>query len=947
MTFPQDHSVLVRPMAWRTLLLLATVWLLSFSGVLQRLDWIFYDTYLSLIKKTIAHNETVIVAIDEKSLQTFGQWPWSREIHAEFIDRLAQAGNNTVLLDVLFAEADTRHPQADELLAAAIAKHGSVILPVVPAADPVTHKLHAIEPLAAFRLNATLGHADIELDRDGVARRVFLYAGIDAPQWPTIGLALLHKALHHEIFPQSHFAVALPENAGRWVRSQEILIPYTGPPQTFRQFSYAQVFYDASLLKQLENKIILVGVTADGLGSRFAIPVSAGDHHLISGVEWHANILEMLRHDRMIYPVSATVASFTSVIWVLAMFILTMLFNRIFSLPLLLVIFAGSLAAAGIVLIWLQIWIPPAAALLGILAIYPLWNWHRINEYIQTLFAASVYTNTALGSVDDGVIATDTNNRIVAVNDSMQKILGMQQMPLVGKSLQQVLTFKGADSDIILKFDDDSVTNRSDKLTLQCYLEAVDGQKKTVRLTRQPIRDKQNRLTGFVLSVNDLTDNIALTQKVTSLGSHDLLTGLPNRSLLLGQFDELASVAKARGEGIIILFMALDNFKKINNALGHRAGDTLLCQVARRIEEIKDHFHYLARWSGDEFVVLVSSRQVSTDTAVQLAQQLLAAIRQPFTVDDQDVFMTASIGISFYPQNGDKGEMLLEYAATAMHHSKHSGGNNFSFYSPELSVVWTRDQLAFEKELRAALDDGQLQVFYQPIVDARQQHVLHIEALVRWPHPERGFLAPGDFVPFAEQIGVIEQLGEQVLSIACLAAYDLSGSLGRPVSISVNVNPRQLLFGNFAQVVSQTLRQTGLPASSLILEITEDAIVNNIPLAREILGNIKKHGVTIALDDFGTGYSSLSLLRDLPIDTLKIDRSFIRTLGQNAHDLMITQAIIGLGKNLNLKVIAEGVETKQQMQILLDQHCNLQQGYYFSRPVPYAALSKWIHNVNF
>jgi EAL domain-containing protein (putative c-di-GMP-specific phosphodiesterase class I) len=316
-----------------------------------------------------------------------------------------------------------------------------------------------------------------------------------------------------------------------------------------------------------------------------------------------------------------------------------------------------------------------------------------------------------------------------------------------------------------------------------------------------------------------------------------------------------------------------------------------------------------------------------------VATKILESIRNQIVLIEQAVYVTASVGISFYPQDGQSAETVLERAGTPMYRIKHKGGNSFGFYSPESSIVWTRDRLEFEKELRVALSEGRLQVLFQPITDLNQHQIVKMEALVRWPHPTRGFLSPGEFIPLAEHTGLIRQLGETVLRTACIAAYNLLQD-GKKISVSVNINPRQLFDGNLSQTISQTLKETGLPADLLVLEITEDAVVSDLARAAEILSDIKALGVSIALDDFGTGYSSLSLLRELPIDILKIDKSFIRLLDQNINDLTITQAIIGLGRNLNLDVIAEGVESKQQMQVLLNHECYLQQGYYFSRPIP-------------
>jgi EAL domain-containing protein (putative c-di-GMP-specific phosphodiesterase class I) len=324
-----------------------------------------------------------------------------------------------------------------------------------------------------------------------------------------------------------------------------------------------------------------------------------------------------------------------------------------------------------------------------------------------------------------------------------------------------------------------------------------------------------------------------------------------------------------------------------------------------------------------------------------MAQNILDAIRRRFEIDDLGVFVSVSIGISSYPESGSTSEIALERAGTAMYRVKQDGGNQFGFYSPESSVVWTRDQLELETELRAAIKNDELQVLFQPIVNAKTHRITRMEALVRWPHPKRGYLSPSEFIPLAEETGQIEQLGEVVLKASCLSAYALL-QLGYPVNISVNVNPRQLLNKNFQQTIIQTLHDTGLPAKSLILEITESAIVNDMERVGKVLEAIKMLGVSVALDDFGTGYSSLTLLRELPIDILKIDKSFVRMLDQNNNDLKIVQAIIGLGKNLGLAIIAEGVETEQQSSLLLQYECDYQQGYYFSRPIPYEALCEWI-----
>lgn len=919
----------------RAILLLAGVGLLSFFSVLERIDAVFYDK-ISTIQQSLPDNNIVIVAIDEESLQTLGRWPWSRSLHAELINRLHKTGSNVIGLDILFSEPQN-DPFADELLAAAIAAHGAVILPVAPVADGNVERIYLVEPLSFFRESARLGHVDIELDSDGIARRVFLKAGIEEPRWPAFGLALATQSNKYTADWTGALSETPVNTRGRWVRSHEALIPYAGQPGSFQQLSYTQVLFDDQVLSSLKNKIIIVGMTATGMGMRFATPVSPLNRQPMSGVEWHANVLNMILHDRAIHPVADHSIGLISIIWVLTALLAVSILQRNITIPFLLILLGCGLFFVWVALSLAHIWLPPSAALLGTIAIYPLLNWRRINEFMQSLFVAKAGSNAALESVGDGVITTDARDHVIYMNRGAERIFGVTLNQVQGALLPTILDLSKIRDGTYHESEGSELPVLAFNVnTIQCYLKTASGEKRAVRITRHTLRDEQEVLMGFVIAIADITDTVELTKQVAYQASYDTLTKLPNRALLLTRFEELISTVHEHGKTITAFFVTLDNFKKINDALGHRAGDELLKMVSKRLTNTAHQSSIVARWGGNEFVLLFDHLH-KDDTTPQMAQKILESIRQKFRIHNQEVFVTVSIGIGFFPEDGENSEAVLERASTVMHRVKIEGGNSFGFYSAESSVAWTRDRLEFEKELRTALNEGHLQVLYQPIVDVHQRRIVRMEALVRWPHPTRGYLSPGDFLPLAESVGLMEQLGEAVLRSACTAAEKLLQA-GKPVNVSVNVNPRQLLYGNFMQTLSHVLSETKLPATSLILEITESAVVSDIGRASDILIQIKALGALIALDDFGTGYSSLTLLRELPIDILKIDKSFIRALDQNLNDLTITQAIIGLGMNLNLAIIAEGVESEQQVRILLNHHCHLQQGYYFSRPVPYESL---------
>lgn len=938
----------------RAAMLLVVVGLLSVSGWLQRLDWLVYDEIISR-QSFQPDSDIVIVAIDEESLRTIGKWPWSRELHAGLIDRLSQIGSNVVALDLLLSEPDVDHPEADKRLKTAIFTHGNVVLPVAPAQNASGDRFSLIQPLASLQRRATLGHVDVELDRDGVARRTFLYAGIDIPAFPALGLALADKG---SLPNRMRLLSRMPEadktivNTGNsWVRSREIMVPFAGPPGTYPRISYARLLNDDDLLDDLRGKIIIVGMTATGLQQGFLTPVSLTRHNYMSGVEWHASVVDMLRNGRSIYPVPEMVAIAVTVLWVLAVLLVVNIVPGRFRSLVLLVSLAAGIGLVTMLLGVFHIWLPPGVALIGTLAVYPLQSWQRINEFIQSQFITGSCLQAVFDSVQEGVITVDAKGNILYLNQESERILGARSEQLIGKPLEQLIGVclipDKQDRDVN---GSGSADTRPDSRIQHCVLTLPSGDRRTIRVTHRALYDRWRIPAGAVVTISDISDTLEMKQQIARQANYDVLTMLPSRNFLLSRFGELAVSARQHGAALIVCLVSVDNFSKINDAFGYHSGDALLKMIADRLLKLVCSEDLIARWSGDEFMLVVD-RPVREGQELQFARKVQETINRRFEINGQEVFISASIGIriSSQPDQVDeKSEIFLDEAVSAMRRVKRQGGNGFQFYASGQMNAWTREQLEFERDFRLAIEnqDKALHVLFQPIVDVQQKRVVHNEVLVRWAHPTRGLLSPGDFIPLAERVGLIGQLGDLVLWISCRIAADLA-KVGQAVDISVNVASRQLLHPDFLQKVAGVLERTGLPAGRLMLEITESAVISDLPRAAEALVRLKALGVAIALDDFGTGYSSLSLLRELPLGILKIDKSFIQGIeqdhpGDEKFDFAIARAIIALGDNLGLGVIAEGVETEKHMEFLRKHHCYLQQGYYFSRPLSTTQLMQFM-----
>ena len=415
------------------------------------------------------------------------------------------------------------------------------------------------------------------------------------------------------------------------------------------------------------------------------------------------------------------------------------------------------------------------------------------------------------------------------------------------------------------------------------------------------------------------------------LAHHDALTGLPNRLLFIDRLGQAMAQANRNERLVAVMLLDLDRFKAINDTLGHTMGDLLLRNVAEFLVSCVREDDTVARLGGDEFTIMLPEIQHIQDAAT-VAQKILDAFTRPFFLDGHELFIGTSIGIALYPFNEDLS-LLLRNADIAMYEVKQQGGNNYQFYTAEMNTA-SLQRLSLEGALRRALERGEFVLHYQPQIDLTRGEIVGVEALVRWQHPERGLLGPMEFIPLAEENGLIVPIGEWVLRTACAQARAWQEAGLRPIRVAVNLSVRQFYQKNLVETVARILEQTGLDSRYLELEITESCLMQNTQTTVALLAELNRLGMRISIDDFGTGYSSLSYLKRFPVDTLKIDRSFVCDIGTDPDDDAIVKAIIALAQSLELRVVAEGVETPEQLHFLRTHGCNEIQGYLISRPLP-------------
>ncbi|HUW27229.1 MAG TPA: EAL domain-containing protein [Sulfuriferula sp.] len=538
---------------------------------------------------------------------------------------------------------------------------------------------------------------------------------------------------------------------------------------------------------------------------------------------------------------------------------------------------------------------------------------------------------TVLETVDEGIVSISESGSIELFNPGAERIFGYRSADILGSNVSILMPepYRSEHDEYLRRYRE---TGTAHVIGTGREVRAQRSNGEIFPMELQISEYSLDARRQFIGIMRDITERKAAEEKIIHLAHHDALTNLPNRRLVQERIQQTIAWARRSGAQFAVMFIDLDKFKGINDTLGHDVGDRLLQMVAHRLTECLREGDTVGRQGGDEFIVLLGMLSAAEDAAL-VAQKILGALSAPFVINGQDLRTSASIGIAVYPQDGTDVETLLKNSDTAMYHAKEAGRRDYHFFTQAMNAAAT-ERLLLESSLRQAIDRNELLLHYQPLVSLEEGGIVATEALVRWNHPELGLVSPARFIPVAEDSGLIVPLGEWVLRQACgqLKQWREQGiQLRRMV---VNLSPRQFRQKHLVQTFSRVLSETGVDPHWLGLEITESVIMENPEVSIGILEELKALGIELSLDDFGTGYSSLGYLKRFPIDKLKIDQSFVRDITTDADDKAMVAAIIVMAHQLNIRVVAEGVETEAQLAFLREQGCDEYQGYYFSRPLP-------------
>lgn len=855
-----------------------------------------------------ATGDVVVIAIDARSIEQIGVWPWPRRLHAELLQRLERAGIADVAFDVDFSTPSD--PASDRTFVEALhSAGGSTVLPAFkqPAADGLTY---FNRPLPQFRNEAWTSVVNVAVEPDGLVRRYAFGQKLDDEFLPSMGAVL----------------------AGRFdANSPSFLIDFSIRSATIPRISFVDVLRgDEATLSRLEGKKVIVGGTALELGDRFSTPNGG----ILAGPVLQAVAAESILQNRALHWTSGAVTLIGLVLLMLAMM---WAWRRV------------SAGARAIALVLAAV--AAEAAAFALQANYPL----AVDTALFHIAIAAYLAAVALDEIDirallsrvaesrfqriamslgDGLVCTDSNYLITVWNGGAHAIFGYRAEEVIGKPFDAIY----APGENGPAFSIRDAAQRSPGTVIEFNGRRSNGEVFPVEASFSGWQGTEGYQYGAVL--RDISVRKREAEKIRYLAEHDTLTGLANRYTLDARLAAMIARAETEGGEVALLVVGLDGFQQINDTLGHANGDLVLRAVAERLKAQIGAGPVVARLSGDEFAVAYCRADFAQDVAA-MAERIRLAFDEPVQALARQHRVRVSIGAAVFPADGRTADELLSNGHLAFYRAKAIKRGGFVAFEGTIRRQ-IEARLNLESELAHAVERGEFELFYQPQVDLSETRLVGAEALIRWRHPVRGLVPPGEFMPVVNTSGLSDRIADWVLQTACrqARAWEIGG---HPLRVGINLSPSQLQSGDFAAAVAKVLATTGVTPSLIELEVTEDILLTDEQRVLDTFLRIQKLGVRLVFDDFGTGYASLSYLKKFPLDGLKIDRSFVFDLLNEPDDAAIVSSTIGLSRQLGLSVIAEGIENRATADLLASMGCEEGQGYFFGRPMPVAELNgSWL-----
>jgi diguanylate cyclase (GGDEF)-like protein/PAS domain S-box-containing protein len=853
-------------------------------------------------KSLPASGDIVVVAIDAPSIEKIGVWPWPRRLHAELLQRLESAQISDVVLDVDFSTPSD--PASDRAFVDALrSAGGSVVLAAFkqPGTNGATHYNR---PLKQFRDHAWSAIVNVAIESDGLIRRYPFGQLLDGEFLPSMGAVL----------------------AGQFdARRPQFLIDYSIRNSTIPKVSFIDVLRgDEATLNSLKGKKVIVGGTALELGDRFSVPNGG----IVSGPVLQALAAESIIQNRALHWTSDAVTALGLCILVLVM-VLT--WRRLSAGTRVIMLVATAFAVEAVAVL-LQAFYPLVldSSLFNI----------AIAVYIATIALDEIDIRELLGSIaenrfqriamslGDGLICTDSNHLITIWNPGAAAIFGYQPEQMIGRPFDTIC----AVTDGAAAFSIRDAVRLASGTVIEFDGRRSNGEVFPVEASFSGWQGTEGHQYGAIL--RDISVRRREAEKVRYLAEYDTLTGLANRYTLDARLAAMIARAATENSRLALLVVGLDGFQQINDTLGHISGDLVLRAVSDRLRQQVGDAGIVARLSGDEFAVALSC--TGTESVGEFADRIRLAFDAPLAAGSRTHRVKVSIGAAVFPADGRTTEELLSNSHLAFYRAKATRRGGFVMFENTIRQE-LESRLKLEAELALAAERGEFELFYQPQVRLVDGHLNGAEALIRWRHPVRGLVAPGEFMPVVNTSSISERIANWVLATACRQARAWEQA-GQPLQVGINLSPSQLQSGDLAQSVADMLDETGLTPSLLELEVTEDILLLDEQRVLDTFLRIQQLGVRLVFDDFGTGYASLSYLKKFPLDGLKIDRTFVMDLLADSDDAAIVSSTIGLSKQLGLSVIAEGIENRGTADLLVSMGCEEGQGYFFGKPMPVAAL---------